>query len=246
VLGFGLVATLAARRVAEPQAVRLGLQPIPSNLIWPLLCMLPAALLVSEVDNIMRSIIPAEALNPENMPKPVQVLDLSNGLAAAQSIIVAVGIAPVVEEWLFRGVLLQGLAARLGPMLGIMMTALLYSLLHLPPVGNTGELVAPVISSFALGWLLGVVRLGTGSLLAPILLSASVSAAALLGMATVESFPIAGFNTVGDHTSALILLPAAAFVAYGVHRMLESILPQPPMPPPTSPSSESDPFDLQA
>lgn len=50
-LGVGAVATLAAQRVGEPQAERLGLRKIEADAIPVVLCLVPAMLLVSEMDN---------------------------------------------------------------------------------------------------------------------------------------------------------------------------------------------------
>ncbi len=50
-VGIGGVATLAARRVAEPQAARIGLVALDWR-AWPLiLCFVPAVLIASELDN---------------------------------------------------------------------------------------------------------------------------------------------------------------------------------------------------
>ena len=72
----------------------------------------------------------------------------------------AVGIAPIVEEVLFRGILLPLISRRLGPWAGLILTALGFAALH----GDPGAFVALVI--FAIALALAYIR--TGSLLVPI------------------------------------------------------------------------------
>ncbi len=50
-IGVGAVATLAAQRVGEPQAERLGLRKLAPEAIPVVLCLVPAMLLLSELDN---------------------------------------------------------------------------------------------------------------------------------------------------------------------------------------------------
>ena len=50
-IGVGAVATMGAKRVAEPQAERLGLRVLDLKSVPAILCLAPAVLLVSELDN---------------------------------------------------------------------------------------------------------------------------------------------------------------------------------------------------
>ena len=50
-IGVGAVASMAAQRVGEPQAERLGLRRIEAEAIPVVLCLVPAMLLLSEIDN---------------------------------------------------------------------------------------------------------------------------------------------------------------------------------------------------
>jgi hypothetical protein len=51
-IGVGAVATMGAQRVAEPQAVRLGLRALDWKDVPAIMCLAPAILLVSELDNV--------------------------------------------------------------------------------------------------------------------------------------------------------------------------------------------------
>ena len=82
-----------------------------------------------------------------------------------------VGISPIVEEFLFRGVIQQGLVQRLGLIRGVTMVALLWTLLRPAPIAGFTRFVAAAIASFALGWALGIVRIASRSILGSILLA---------------------------------------------------------------------------
>lgn len=73
--------------------------------------------------------------------------------------------APLVEELLFRGLILSGLRQRLSGRLSLVLSALAFALLHFeyPPA-------VPML--FLLGLLLGLLRQRSGSLLPPVLLHA--------------------------------------------------------------------------
>jgi len=123
---------------------------------------------------------------------------------------VAVGIAPVVEEWLYRGVVQQGLIAALGRGGGVLLTALLFGLGHWQPSVATGAALAALAANLPLGVALGVLRLATGSLLAPILLHALYNAAALAFLGLSDALPVPGLNAPGEHVPAPLWLPCAA------------------------------------
>lgn len=72
----------------------------------------------------------------------------------------AVGIAPIVEEVLFRGILLPLVSRHLGPWAGLILTALGFAVLH----GDPGAFIALAI--FAVALTLAYIR--TGSLRVPI------------------------------------------------------------------------------
>jgi hypothetical protein len=50
-IGVGAVSSMAAQRVGEPQAERLGLRRLEADAIPVILCLIPAMLLLSELDN---------------------------------------------------------------------------------------------------------------------------------------------------------------------------------------------------
>ncbi len=211
-LGLGVTGTLAARSVPPPQAERIGLRGFSARVLPALILLVPVVLLASELDNVVRAFVPPpEAATPTAGPTE----ELSGSLFALESAIVLVGIAPVVEEFFFRGVLQQGLIAVGGITRGVLGAALLYSLGHGNLAGATGWLSA-TLGALATGIVLGYVRLASGSLLASILLSMSISAAGLAATNFEQALPIPGFNAPGAHTPLLWLLPAAISVGLGL------------------------------
>ena len=217
-LGFGLAvglggtATLAARRVPPPQAERVGLQGFAPRLLLAMLLLVPAVLLTSEIDNVVRSLLP-----PAPAPQPTGEAErLATGLDALQTAIVMVGIAPVVEEFFFRGVVQQGLVALGGPLRGVLGAAILYALGHGNLVTTPSGWLSATVGGLVLGLLLGGLRLASGSVLAPVLLSMSLQAVGFVAIQLEAELPIPGFNAPGDHTPLPWLAAAAGSVAAGV------------------------------
>ncbi|MBI2830987.1 MAG: CPBP family intramembrane metalloprotease [Chloroflexi bacterium] len=95
--------------------------------------------------------------------------------------VAAVVFAPAFEETFFRGFLFVGfLQSRLGAVGTIFLTALLWAALHIQ-YGYLG-----VTTVFGLGIALGIVRLKTGSLLAPLFMHSLWNLAAMTGTALYE------------------------------------------------------------
>ncbi len=88
----------------------------------------------------------------------------SNGVGLWLSFVAAVIIAPVVEELYFRGLILPVFMRRFGTLFGIILTSLLFALLHFQP--NV------VIYTFILAILLAVTRLRLKSVIPSIVLHA--------------------------------------------------------------------------
>lgn len=82
-----------------------------------------------------------------------------------------VAAAPVLEEWLCRGMILESLRMRWGRTVAWVGSSLFFALLHLDPLY--------VVNAFAMGAVLGFVRLRTGSLFAPMVLHALNNGSAL-------------------------------------------------------------------
>ena len=80
-------------------------------------------------------------------------------------------VAPLVEEFLFRGVLLRRIAATRGPVQGIVISALVFGILHpILPFGAT-----------ALGLVYGVIVVATGSVWITVVMHAAHNSILMLG-----------------------------------------------------------------
>jgi membrane protease YdiL (CAAX protease family) len=96
-----------------------------------------------------------------------RIFERARGLEAVLFALGVVVLGPVVEELLYRGLLLRGLARRLPPTVAVLASALVFALVHV--IGDTGA--GPIVPAlFALGVLAGWRALETGSLSQPILL----------------------------------------------------------------------------
>jgi uncharacterized protein len=96
-------------------------------------------------------------------------------LAFAVSAVLA---APLVEELLFRGLLLRSLLARLGTPLAVFVQAAMFGVVHLSPTLGLGN-VSLVLALTAVGAVLGAVAIWTRRLAAPIIAHALLNGVAL-------------------------------------------------------------------
>jgi membrane protease YdiL (CAAX protease family) len=227
VLGLGGAGLLGAANIPAPHAERVGLRGLRRQQLLPLLLLLPIALLASEVDNGISLLFPAPDAQ-QVVEETIDKLPTDTSLSVLETLIVAVGLVPVVEEWFFRGVLQQGLVASMGAVGGILVTALFFALGHgagLSPQA-WGALVAQTL---VLGISFGYARHQTGSLLAPILLHIGVNGMAVAAMAAPLVIVVPGYNAPGVHTPLSVLLPAIVSVAVGAWFLSKETVPEIPV-----------------
>ncbi|MGH8477020.1 MAG: lysostaphin resistance A-like protein [Methylococcales bacterium] len=93
-------------------------------------------------------------------------------------VVLAVVIAPCVEEIMFRGVLYAWFRCRFGAVLSVAITSLIFALVH--PQGIIG---VPVL--FLIGSMLGILREWRGNLVAPILYHACLNGGTMLLLTTM-------------------------------------------------------------
>jgi membrane protease YdiL (CAAX protease family) len=116
---------------------------------------------------------------PENFDPFADLMSDAPGRLAIT--ILAVGLAPLLEELVFRGVIQGALERRWGAALGIFATALLFALVHLRPW------VLPL--HLFLGLSFGYAVYATRSVLAGVILHAANNAVAMLGTVAGEQAP---------------------------------------------------------
>ena len=220
-LGFGAIGTLAATGVPAPHAEQVGLRGIDARSALAIVLLIPVALLSSEVDNWARALFDAPPGFSEAAaaPRPPALW--------LQTLVVFVGIEPLLEEWFFRGILQQGSRERLGAWGAVVWCAFLFAVYAaLGGAGSGAEVLAVGAQSLCLGLVFGYLRMATGSLLAPVLIHAAINGLAVVGASLL---PIAGFTGPGDHTPLTILLAAALSCGAGV--WLLELRPPPPLDP---------------
>jgi sodium transport system permease protein len=230
-VGLGAAGTLGAVNVPPPHGARVGLRGLRPRHLLPLLLLLPMALLASELDNVVRVFLPP----PDQQQVAQQVLEklpTDTGLAMLETVVVVVGLVPLVEEWFFRGVLQQGLVASAGARGGIFLTALLFAMGHGSPGVSPESWAALVAQALLLGLLLGFARHQTGSILASIFLHVGVNGMGVLALALPGLIVIPGYNAPGAHTPPWLLLPSIAAVALGIFLLAKQTPPPIPNPPP--------------
>jgi membrane protease YdiL (CAAX protease family) len=117
-----------------------------SLLPWMLLAGISGAILLDGLDRIVGILMP---LPEENLQSLIESLTSSTRLETVLILAGLVVVGPFVEESLFRGAIQSGLEKRLDVTRGVMLTALIFSLVHL----QFYWLIQLMAMSFYLGWL---------------------------------------------------------------------------------------------
>lgn len=143
-----------------------------------------------------------------------RLFDPDDPLSLLSAFIVMVGISPVVEEFLFRGVIQQGLVQRMGLLRGVTMVAILWTLLRPAPIAGVPRFLAAAIASFGLGWALGIVRIASTSILGSIVLASSWAAIGLSAVALEGKLDLPGMNVDGTHLPWSVTLASVVLVAW--------------------------------
>jgi membrane protease YdiL (CAAX protease family) len=147
---------------------------------------LGAAVLLSEADNLFRAFL----------PPPKWLLALFKDLFYAQGqllsrVFLLVIVAPLTEEFLFRGIILRGLLSRYRPDAAVTLTAVLFAALHANPW--------QFLSAFFLGSVFGWFYLRTGSIMLCVLGHALANG--LNVAATFIPWDIPGMTGTPDYTT---------------------------------------------
>lgn len=128
-LAFGVVIWLTVRLAGLPRREVLPFGPVPLS-AWPgmILSVVGALALVNEVTNRMAEIWP-----PPDWVRQLFEQFLGNGEATLPNFVFLVVVAPVTEEFFFRGALLASFRRRWGGRRAIVGSAVLFGLVHLIP-----------------------------------------------------------------------------------------------------------------
>jgi membrane protease YdiL (CAAX protease family) len=199
---------LLRRRSAEHEGpvAALRLRPLPRGTLRWVLAAAPVLLLLSWSlgDLYVRVVpVPPQVLNPFGD----MVLDPMRRLTIA---VLAIALAPVVEELFFRGLIQHALEQRWGAGTGITAASLLFAVVHV----DTLPWVIPL--HFVLGTIFGWAVWVTRSIWAGVLLHAANNAAAFWGLGLETPPPSAPLRETGmDADAWLALAMLAASLAAG-------------------------------
>lgn len=184
-VAFGVVILGAARMSGVGLRAACPLPPVSGRaLVLVAVLFLGTVILLSDVDNLTRSFFPPPALLTELFESLMNTAE-----RPLSSFFLLVVVAPVTEEVLFRGLILRGFLANYSKRRAILLSALLFALMHT----NPWQFISTFVAGVLLAWLL----IETGSLI-PCLFAHAVAngTAWLAGLAPVE---IPGFTTgMGD------------------------------------------------
>lgn len=206
-LGFGFALALARRWHAPgPRLEVYALRPTPAwVVILAGLAGLALQLPLAEIGNRMHELLGRDLVHARAVHDLVRADSPLDGFLVALALVV---IAPVMEELLFRGVLLAGLARAYGERGGLLVSALFFGLLHGRPAEAT--------VAFAAGLVLGALRLRSRSIFPCVALHVGVNALPVLLPSEVVAVP--GVNVWSEAVlhvapAALLASTASAVVA---------------------------------
>jgi membrane protease YdiL (CAAX protease family) len=145
------------------------------------LFMVGSIIVISELDNLLNHVL----------PMPEMLRNMFYGLAAGQPFVFAIivmGIIPgIMEELLFRGLILDGFQRNYSQRKAILLSALLFGLIHLNPWQFYSAFIIGVISAF--------ICLKTNSLLLSIYIHFFNNTLYTIAVKYRELVPIQGFNS---------------------------------------------------
>jgi membrane protease YdiL (CAAX protease family) len=177
---FGIVVAYGVRRTGTVWREVLPLTPVPLSLLAPMaVTMLGVGILLSEADNLLRTVLPPPAWLEQ------MFVELAGGQRSLWgSVALIVVAAPLTEEALFRGVILRGFLTHYTLRRAVIVAALLFAVFHLNPWQFLGAATAGVL----FGWW----RAATGSLV-PGLVCHALNNAVPIIVANVPNLRIPGF-----------------------------------------------------
>ena len=182
----------------------LGLRAASFATLAPIALLLVGSVTVfSEMYVIVQRVVPVP---PELEAMLRDLLRIDGRLDLLLTVVAVVVLAPVLEEALFRGVILQGLARQRGPRAAALWTAAFFALFHFY---NPWQ----IVPTFFLGLLLAWVVMTTGSLWPSIVLHAAFNGLSLAVFAVPMRAPDAPAGLIVTGVVLFLLVGSAALVA---------------------------------
>jgi len=171
---FGFFILRSKKFLKEPFTQRFPLPPFDWRyLVIGSILMVGLSIVLSELDNLTRVVLPM----PEFFQNIYGSLFQSEGGFVSSFFTLCI-VAPITEELFFRGLVLRGFLSRMAKTKAILLSALLFSLIHLSP----WQLIGP----FIIGSIFAVIYIETQSLLPTILLHSLFNFLPLLVMSVLK------------------------------------------------------------
>lgn len=188
-----------------------GLRPVPTS--KAMLAALVGASLqfpFAELHNLVETFAPLQFEQKARLARILAPESFGEGFALVLSV---VAIAPIVEELVFRGLLLPGIARGSGMAVGVLISTLGFALSHV--------LLAPVAVAFVGGLVLCALTFRTGSLVPAIAMHAAHNALPVL--LPYRVLPVPGWNVLSpepSHVPAYVYLPSLGIAALALYFLL--------------------------
>ncbi len=177
IITFGIVILFAHKKTNQDWKDTFQFLPFNFHILFPLIpCLVGFGIVLSEIDNILRFFMPS--------PEFINSIMSEISTSGPSSILLLCIVAPLIEEILFRGIILNGLLSRYSPIKAILISSLLFSLLHLNPY--------QLFPAFAIGLLLGFLYFKVRSVLLCVI-AHSVSNFQVI-IASIPSINIPGYS----------------------------------------------------
>lgn len=207
-MGLTIVGVLIYKKLrrGEGRAFRLSLRGFnPMLILWGFVLVLITGIVIEPVLNLF----------PESFLKLVNQMGMKGGW----SILMLVVLAPVMEEMLFRGILLEAVRSKYSSGRAIVVSALMFGVIHFIP--------QQVVNAFVIGLILGYIYVRTDSLWPVIIIHALNNAMAYVIMQWSDDANLTVRSLIENDTIYAVVygVALAAFVASGymVWRSVEKI-----------------------
>jgi membrane protease YdiL (CAAX protease family) len=157
---------------------------------------------LTELSNVLH----AHVFGPDPLEQQLALQNLLEARTLGQGLLVIVciaGVIPLMEEFLFRGIFLFGLSRRYGPGFGVLLSAVLFGVVHLGAV--------PALYATVAGLLLGWLALGTRSVWPGVALHGAFNAVPVLvpeHLLAIRGFNVPSVDT--EHLAPYLVWPPLA------------------------------------
>lgn len=224
-LGFGVAIVALLRRFrGEDGVIRVHVRVPGAAVLWAMLAGVGLQLPLAEIGNVMGELVGHDPEHQLALRRMLEPHSVGRGIAVTTAFVF---MSPMMEEALFRGMLLPSLERRHGAAKALLLTSLLFAIIHGRPTA--------MAYAFAAGLILGAIRLRTGNTVVCVATHAAINAVPVLLPWRV--LPIEGLNVVSPdvlHVPLPWLLPSIAIAVVGLVGIARA---RPPAP--TPPASET-------